>query len=73
MKIWKIMVGVAAGTLAAAGIIFVILRHLKQLKRLAEEACELCNEIEDEVADASSCGCEAKDSVQEEETPGEEE
>lgn len=72
MKIWKIMVGVAAGILAAAGIIFVIVRHLKQLRQLAEEACELCSEIEDEVADACSCGCEEAEADPAEETPDEE-
>ncbi len=72
MKTWKIAAGVAAGILAAAGVVWLIVRNLQQLKELAREVRELCFRTEQEFGYGDACCyCGEEETEPQEEPAGE--
>ena len=57
LKTWKIAAAVAAGILAAAGVIVLVLRHLEKIKALAAEVRDLCCRTQEEFGGGDACCC----------------
>jgi len=57
IKTWKIAAAVAAGILAAAGVIVLVIRHLEKIKALAAEVRDLCLRAQEEFLGGDACCC----------------
>lgn len=74
IKAWKIAACVAAGVLAAAAIIALIVRNIQQLRKLAREVRELCFRTEQEFGYGDACCyCGEEDELSKEEASAEDE